>query len=199
MKFHPTSTMRYVAALRTLIQKNILRDGFTKKHREGLKKIYLYEGVKLTDAYVTAAYMPELTDSLFGAAVIGCAGTGTRLSTEISCGTVRVINLRLYEILVSSLVSSVCVGGNACFEFFETENGVRLSARGDIVKSDYKKIAALMSGVSVLLESSKVISVFIPCERSDDAPAVTPSEIEYLFEEYSVPNIFCAELFGRSI
>ncbi len=184
MRFCPEKKQRYMCALRNFLQSRIMKNGYLEKYRCALKKIYLYEATAFSPDFTRGCDLRRLTDSLFGAAVLRLLSEGKVVSTFL-CGRGEFyINVRLYEIALCIVFNHAENGSTV--RFFATDHGVVISlSGGKKIRVSKNKLGA----VTVYLLPDGDSAFFIPLMRKRGEISIK-NETEYLFDRYSVLNVF---------
>lgn len=192
MKFIPTTQMRYASALRCVLQKRISRRGISREVAEKLIKIYVFEGTLFKCGYIRTFDVSSVSDVILGALFITAAAKGISLSSKIGSGGNIRLNIKLYELLLSSIVLSVKPNSRVNIRISTAPKSLMITFSGDMINAFYKKIAALMGGVCIKLVNSRENTVFIPFEKGEERAEKYKSEIALISDAFSAVNLFSA-------
>ena len=181
MDFTPTKEMRYANALRNHLQKR----GAKGKEKQ-IFALQLYETVFCKSAYEMTVDVGKITDTLFGALFIIATKKGIKIRTQKGSGKRVKINVKLYEILLSSIVFSA----DKIFikaDFYRSYISIKFC--GKIKNNFYKKIAALMGGVCLKDLKTEEKAVFIPVKEGGKKTEEYKTEIELISRENNAINL----------
>ena len=181
MNFIPTKEMRYANALRNYMQ----RIGVNGKEKQ-IFKLLLYESVFCKNAYEITVDIEKITDTLFGALFIIASKKGIKITTQKGRGGQVKINVKLYEILLSSIAFSA---DKIFIKAVFYRSYISIKFRGKMKNSLYKKIAALMGGMCLKDLKTKENAVFIPVKESGEKAEEYKTEIELISKENNAVNL----------
>ena len=186
MTFYPRKNERYLCALRNFLQRKISANGFLPQYSKMLKKIYLCEAVLYADENVGAYDLLSVTDCIFGAAVLKFLKKGKTVTSTLSGNGEFSVNLRLYEMTVCELLSFAQNG--SAVRFLAVNRGVVITLSMACQKPVINTLRFLGADLYRLLPNNE-FAVFIPLSR-DRCELKNKSETEYLYDRYSVLNVF---------
>ncbi|MBR4099699.1 MAG: hypothetical protein IKK55_01775 [Clostridia bacterium] len=179
----PNSFERYLASLRIFVSLSILKHGLQAKHLEKLQKIHLAEAFFDKNSLQSVDIYRLIQNLLYAISSIKC-------DFNFSCNAVGnfFINKKLFTILLLKLC--------------EFSDNISLNSQGNyiIIKFHGKStgvfpIISALKGFSFYETKSNISLIIIPTSKAEAQSVYIESEWEYLFDKFSIVNIFFINVF----
>ncbi len=169
--------------LRNRIFRDEIEGNFSYENIEILKKLYLFEGLAFKENFMCCIPLAELTDIICGTAYLAGKIQSAKI---IGNSNTYFVNLRLFEILLS-LITKYTQGK---IKIQITKNSFSV-AMNKMPESIYLN-TVLKHMNAFKLENCKDASakIIIPIECKTGSKMRLKSEAYYLFDKYSVFNVY---------
>lgn len=179
----PNSFERYLASLRIFVSLSILKHGLQAKHLEKLQKIHLAEAFFDKNSLQSVDIFRLSQNLLNAVRSINC-------NLNFSCAKAGnfYINKKLFTILLLKLCEfSDNISLNS------QENYIQMKFSGK--NQNISPILNALKGFYIYESKSNLSLVIIPATKTHQESVYIESEWEYLFDKFSIVNIFFINVF----
>lgn len=179
----PNSFERYLASLRIFVSLSILKHGLQAKHLEKLRKIHLAEAFFDKNSLQSVDIF-RLTQNLLNAVrAINC-------NLNFSCDNAG--NFYINKKLFSLLLLKLCEFSDK-IDLTSQQNFIIIKFHGK--NTGVFPIVSALKGFSFYETKSNVSLAIIPTSKAEAQSIYIESEWEYLFDKFSIVNIFFINVF----
>lgn len=176
MEFCPTKQERYAASLRQIVSRRIIKNGFTSNSLEQLKKICLFEAVKVKENCINAVELSDALDALLSAVFIRLTIRGISVKTLNSAVGCCALNKKILEMILAFCCNAKPIGEEVVFKVSKTKHYLMLQTFGLKLQSDIKKAAALAKGGCIRELKSEKYLIYLPIKSTTISERYYPSD-----------------------
>ncbi len=188
MTFSPSFRERYTAALRSVLQKRLIRKENCGSVLPQYRKILLTEALSYSEIREPTDFF-EFSDQLSGAVYLLSAIRGHPISTFLSGNGTCLMPRKKFTLLVCLLAvgsSELCL----CYN----EPYLTVTARATCTPApDVRRLVKALNGTMLFLCKNKTAAIRFPCPRTDLPPDAAPDEWDYLRDPFSIPNVILSD------
>ncbi len=188
MTFSPSFRERYTAALRSVLQKRLIRKENSGSVLPQYRKILLAEALGYSEIRVPTDFS-RFSDQLSGAVYLLSAIRGHPIATSLSGNGSCLMPRKKITLLICLLAvgsSELCL----CYN----EPWMTVTARTTCTPSpDVRRLVKALNGTMLFLRKSGTTAIRFCCARTDLPPDAVPDEWDYLCDPFSIPNVILSD------